>query len=71
MIGSFQCMSPDCHMQGMDQDHDWNPDLPLALRQHKCRQCRNPMLLVSVKKPMTEENKQRLKALAARRKEKP
>ena len=68
--GLYVCLTRTCKKRNVETGKPWNGDWPLAKRQHKCTGCKKRMLLVKVKKVMTEEAKAKLAALIAKRKEK-
>jgi hypothetical protein len=60
----------ECKHRNEEVQHEWNASWPLEQRRKKCRSCKKFMLLCAIKKTMTDEAKQKLRDLAARRKEK-
>lgn len=69
-IGIYVCLTKGCEQRDKEVQHDWCADWPLDKRQKKCKSCKKRMVLYAIKKSMTDEAKQKLRDLAAKRKEK-
>jgi len=67
MTGIYECMTRGCAEREKKVERPYDPMWPLERRQRNCPSCRKRMLLVTIKREMTEAAKQRLRQLAKER----